>query len=221
DTLPAMELHGDQDHQYAITAEVVDESRRTIVGTGNVLVSRKPFKVFTWVDRGHYRTGDTVAAQFRAQTLDQKPVQGQGELTLFKISYNAKNEPVEKAVQTWKLNTDEQGQARQQLKAAAPGQYRLSYKLTDTKQHTIEGGYLFVVRGQGFDGHEYRFNDLELITDKREYTPGETVNLLINTNRNDGVVLLFPRPSNGVYQAPRVLRLKGKSIMEQVAVLQK
>ena len=36
DTLPAKELHGDQDHQYAITAEVVDESRRTIVGTGKV-----------------------------------------------------------------------------------------------------------------------------------------------------------------------------------------
>src|SRR5262249_2979311 len=55
DTLPAKELHGDLDHQYSITAEVVDESRRTIVGTGNVLVARKPFKVFAWVDRGHYR----------------------------------------------------------------------------------------------------------------------------------------------------------------------
>ena len=74
DTRPAKELHGDQDHQYSITAEVVDESRRTIVGTGNVLVSRQPFKVFAWVDRGHYRAGDTVKASFHAQTLDQKPV---------------------------------------------------------------------------------------------------------------------------------------------------
>ena len=31
-------------------------------------------------------------------------------------------------------------------KAAEPGQYRLSYKLTDAKQHTIEGGYVFIVR---------------------------------------------------------------------------
>ena len=62
--LPAKELHGDQDHQYSITAEVVDESRRTIVGTGNVLVARKPFKVFAWVDRGHYRAGDTIKASF-------------------------------------------------------------------------------------------------------------------------------------------------------------
>src|SRR5438132_3436808 len=95
DTAPAKALHGNEDHQYAITAEVVDESRRTIVGTGNVLVARKPFQVFAWLDRGHYRTGDTVKASFRAQTLDQKPVEGKGELTLYQITYNDKNEPVE------------------------------------------------------------------------------------------------------------------------------
>src|SRR5581483_12007301 len=53
DTLPAKELHGDQDHSYQITAEVTDESRRTIVGTGSVLVARDPFRVTVWVDRGY------------------------------------------------------------------------------------------------------------------------------------------------------------------------
>src|SRR5207302_4257279 len=125
------------------------------------------------------------------------------------------------AVQTCKLDTNDEGDARQQLKAAEPGQYRLSFKLTDSKKHTIEGGYLFVVRGQNFDGHEFRFNDLELVTDKREYAPGDKVKLLINTNRNDGVVLLFVRPTNGVYLAPKVLRLKGKSTVEEVAVVKK
>jgi uncharacterized protein YfaS (alpha-2-macroglobulin family) len=221
DTKPAKELHGNQDHQYSITAEVVDESRRTIVGAGNALVARKPFKVFAWVDRGHYRVGDTVQASFNAHTLDQKPVEGTGMLTLFRITYDRKNQPVEKAVRTWLLNTDAQGQARQQLKASRAGQYRLSFRLTDTKKHTIEGGYLFVVRGKGFDGSDYRFNDLELITDKREYAPGENVRLMINTNKEDGVVLLFIRPTNGVYLAPKVIRLQGKSTQELVAVVKK
>jgi uncharacterized protein YfaS (alpha-2-macroglobulin family) len=221
DTLPAKELHGNQDHQYSITAEVVDESRRTIVGTGAVLVARKPFKVFAWVDRGYYRTGDTVTAGFSAQTLDRKPVQGAGELTLFQITYDDKNQPVEEAVEVWKLDTDAEGQARQQMKAAAPGQYRLSYRVTDAKKHTIEGGYVFVVRGQGFDGHQFRFNDLELIADKREYVPGDKVQLLINTNRNNSVVLLFVRPANGVYLPPKIVRLQGKSVVEEVAVVQK
>ncbi len=49
DTAVAKELHGDTDHKYEITAEVTDNSRRTIVGKGSVLVARKPFKVYAWV----------------------------------------------------------------------------------------------------------------------------------------------------------------------------
>jgi uncharacterized protein YfaS (alpha-2-macroglobulin family) len=221
DTRPAKELHGDEDHEYSITAEVVDESRRTIVGTGKVLVSRKPFQVFSWTDRGHYRVGDTVKASFKAQTLDQKPVEGKGELTLYRVSYNAKNEPVEKAVQTWKVDTDIEGTAHQQIKASEAGQYRLAYKLTDAKKHTIEGAYVFVIRGEGFDGRDFRFNNIELTTDQREYAPGDKVRLLINTNQADSTVLLFVRPTNSVYLAPKVLRLKGKSIEDEVAVVQK
>jgi uncharacterized protein YfaS (alpha-2-macroglobulin family) len=221
DTMPAKELHPNQDHKYSITAEVVDESRRTIVGTGDVLVARKPFKVFAWVDRGHYRVGDTVKASFNAHTLDNKPVEGKGILTLFKISYNENNEPVEKAVAKWQLDTGVEGTSQQQMKASAAGQYRLSYKLTDAKKHTIEGGYVFVVHGEGFDGHQFRFNEIELITDKREYAPGEKVKLLINTNQNNGTVVLFVRPTNGIYLPPKVLRLHGKSHQEEIAVEKK
>jgi uncharacterized protein YfaS (alpha-2-macroglobulin family) len=221
DTLPAKELHGDEDHKYSITAEVVDESRRTIVGTGDVLVARQPFRVFAWLDRGYFKSGDTVTAHFKAQTLDKKPVEGKGELTLLRVSYNEKHEPVEKAVETWKLDTTAEGTARQQFTAAQPGQYRLSYRVTGAKDQTIEGGYLFVVRGEGFTGEQYRFNDIELVTDKKEYRPGEKVKLMINTDRDDATVLVFVRPTNNVYLAPRVLHLKGKSTVEEVGVVQK
>ncbi len=221
DTAAAKELHGDQDHKYSITAEVVDESRRTIVGTGDVLVARKPFKVYSWVNRGHYRVGDTVEASFSAQTLDQKPVAGKGELKLNSITYDDKNQPWEKTVETWKLDPDAEGKAVQKIKAAKAGQYRLIYTVTDAKGHSIQGGYIFVVRGEGFDGKDFRFNDIELVTDRREYSPGEKVKLLVNTNRADSAVLLFVRPTNGVYLAPKLLTLKGKSIEEEVAVVQR
>ena len=242
DTALAKAVHGDTDHSYSITAEVVDQSRRTIVGTGNVLVAREPFRVFAWVNRGHYRAGDDILAEFRAQTVDQKPVAGTGELTLFAITYNEKGEPVEKAVQTWKLDTNEEGYARQQMKAAKAGQYRLSYKLSarSDRIHAVngekdsskpgpdksghyerEGGYLFVVRGDGFDGKEFRFSDIELVTEKREYAPGEKVRLMINTNKAGGAVLLFIRPTNGVYLPPKLIRLDGKSHLEEIDVVQR
>ena len=219
DTTAAKELHGDTDHKYAITAEVVDESRRTIVGTGDVIASRKPFSVFSWVDRGYYRSGDTIKASFQALTPDKKPVKGTGKLALMAISYKDA-QPVETEAESWNLDTDEQGRAELQIKAAKSGQYRLVYKLTDAKKNTIEGGYVFVVRGEAFTGTEYRFNDIELTTDKREYSDGDKLKLLINTNQQDGTVLLFARPA-GVYQAPKMLRIKGKSTVEELDVSRK
>jgi uncharacterized protein YfaS (alpha-2-macroglobulin family) len=221
DTLAAKELHGNQDHSYAVTAEVVDQSRRTIVGNGTVLVSRKPFKVYTWLDRGHYRTGDVVGANFMAQTLDRKPVEGNGVLTLFRITYDDKNEPVEKVVNKWQLSTNVEGSARQQLKPNEPGQYRLAFKLTDKKNNAIEGATVFLVRGDGYSAKDARFNDLELITEKREYQPGEQVKLLINTNRDGGTVLFFPRPTNNVYLPPKVIRMAGKSVEETIDIIQR
>ncbi len=220
DTGIAKELHGDTDHRYEITVEVTDESRRTIIGTGAVMVARKPFKVYAWVDRGHYRVGDTVHASFSAQTLDNKPVQGKGELRLLAVSYKD-NQPVETEVQKWELNTDAQGVASLQIKAHKAGQYRLSYKVTDVKNHTIEGGYVFCIIGDGFDGADYRFNDIELVTDKKEYKNGDKVKLMVNTNRLDGTVLLFVRPANGICLAPKVLRIKGKSAVEEITVTKK
>jgi len=228
DTAPAKELHGDTDHRYEITAEVTDESRRTIVGQGAVLVARQPFKVYVWVDRGHYRVGDVIQAEFSAQTLDNKPVKGNGELNLFKVSYK-NNEPVEKSVQNGTLDTDVEGKSHVQIKASEPGQYRLSYKVTDEKNRAIEGGYVFCVmgepfdsaQGRGSDNKKFRFNEIELIPDKKEYAPGDKVRLMINTDHAGAIVVLFIRPANGIYLEPKIIHLIGKSSIEEIEVEKK
>jgi hypothetical protein len=113
DTALAKLAHPDHDHRYEITAEVTDQSRRTIVGNGTVLVARKPFSVYTWLDRGHYRTGDTIEAGIRAQTLDHKPVAGRGTLKLLAIRYDANRKPIETPVESWDLALNAEGQATQ------------------------------------------------------------------------------------------------------------
>jgi uncharacterized protein YfaS (alpha-2-macroglobulin family) len=219
DTGVAKALYPDRDHQYAITAEVVDQSRRTIVGSGNVLVARKPFTVTAWVDRGYYRVGDTIHAHFAARTLDGKPVQGKGKLTLYRVTYQ-EGKPVEKQGFALDLSTNEEGFAQQQIRAAGPGQFRLSYQLTDAKGHTIEGGYVFTILGQATGRDDFRYNAIELIPDQREYKPGQSVRLLINRDRADGTVMLFVRPS-GVYLPPKPIRLEGKSTVAEIAVVKR
>jgi uncharacterized protein YfaS (alpha-2-macroglobulin family) len=223
DTALAKAMFADRDHRYDITAEVTDQSRRTIVGQGSVQVARKPFTVTAWTDRGYYRVGDQIRASFAARTLAGTPVAGKGTLKLLQVRYQADPAsgeliPDEREVGQWTIATNDDGRLEHAMKAVQAGQYRLSYALTDSAKHTIEGGYLFTVIGDGFSGKDVRFTDLELIPDKRSYAPGEAVNLLVNTEQADASVLLFVRPSNGIYPQPKLLRLAGKSTLEAIAV---
>lgn len=220
DTALAKEIHGDSDHEYQITAEVVDASRRTIVGSGSVIVTRRPFAVYIWPSRGYSRVGDAIELEMMARTADGKGVAGSGKLSLFKITYAADGTPTETPMQSWDVDTDESGSARQTIKATEPGQFRVAYSVTSAEGDSVEGGYVINVIGDGFDSANFRYNDLEILTDKAEYAPGDKVKLLINTNRADSFVLLWLRPAS-IYKArPVVLRLNGKSTTYEFEVNQ-
>ena len=220
DTAIAKQFHPDQDHSYQIQAEVVDQSRRTIVGNGRVLVAREPFKVYVWAHRGHYRVGDTIQIGVAARTLDGKPVAGSGSMRLLKIRYED-GKPIESETGSWDLSIGETGRAELQIKASEAGQYRLSYELTDESGHEIEGGQIITIAGEGFDGSEFQYNDLEIVPDRGEYRPGEKVKLRLNTNRTGAAVLLFLRPSNSTYLKPQLVELDGKSTVVEVDVTEK
>jgi len=194
DSALAKELHPDHDHRYEISAEVTDESRRTIYGQGQVIVARKPYRVFTWLDRGHYKSADNINASFSARTPDGKGVKGEGKVKLYRVSYNKNSEPDERLEQDWDLNTDEEGRAKLKIKAGKKGQYRLSYTLKDNSGNSIEGAYLFTVLGDKDKAKDFHFNDIELIADRREYSPGDKARFRINTAKKDSTVLLFLRP---------------------------
>lgn len=217
DTALAKAVFGNMDHQYTITAEVTDESRRTIVGAGSVIASREPFKVYTWTTRGFYRAGDTVHASFNVRRPDGRPVSGRAKVRLLKLSYRS-GAPVETAVQEWPVEIGETGDAELQLLAAQAGQYRLSVLVHSAAGQSVEGACLVTVRGEGFLSADYRFNALELIPDKAVYTPGEKVRLLLQADRADTTLLLFTRPVNGVYDEPEVIRLTGKSTLRELPV---
>lgn len=221
DTALAKALHGDQDHVYTITAEVVDASRRTIVGTGTVNVARQPFRVYCWTDRGYARVGDSFTAHFAARTPDGQGVAGKAEIKLYSVKWN-NNECEETEVQAWKdLEVGSSGEIQQIMNASQPGQFRIACTVDDGKGNRFEGGQVMTVTGDGFDGKDFRYNDLEITLDRESYNPGESVRLLVNTNRPDSTVLLWLRPADGAYAGrPVILKMNGKSTVFEIPVVQ-
>jgi alpha-2-macroglobulin len=218
DTAGAKAQHGDLDHLYSISAEITDESRRTIDGSGSVIAAREPFKVFLAMDRGYYEVGAAMEATLHALTPDGKGIAGQGKLRLFAVTYGKDGAPAEREVFSADVRTDVDGHAVQKLSASEAGQYRIACTLADAQGRSAEGAQLLVVRGAGFDGRQFRFGALELITERKEYAVGEEVKLLINTERAGSHVVLFERAANNTASRPRFLHLEGKSTVVTLPV---
>jgi uncharacterized protein YfaS (alpha-2-macroglobulin family) len=207
DSALAKELHGDEDHRYEIEVEVTDSSRRTIFGKGSVLAARKAFEAYVWLDRGWYQTGDAAQISVSAKTLDGRAVEAKGKVTVFKLTYAQDGSPKEESVHEADVALKDEP-VMTTIKWSKPGQYRVEVKLTDAAGHESEASSFVVVRGEGFDGKDYRFDDLELVTQKEEYQPGDEVEVLINTNRPGSTIALFVRGTNG---DPLWLKPEGKS----------
>ncbi|MFK7850827.1 MAG: alpha-2-macroglobulin [Akkermansiaceae bacterium] len=207
-------VHGDQDHRYSITAEVVDASRRTIVGNGSVLAAREPYSVTVWLDRGYARSGDKVTGHFGARTLDGKKVEGKAVATLFSTSVDEDGEIVEKKITSWKPDGD-----HWVFEASEPGQYRVSVAFTDKKGRKQEGATVFSVIGaeDETDG-DFRYNAIELIPDKKEYRKGDTVKMLLNVNKPKSRVWLFIRSAQGEKGELKIIRMKKKSRVVKIPV---
>ncbi len=227
DTAAAKALFGNQDHSYEISVEVTDQSRRTITGGGKVVAARDPFNVNVWTDRGFFAAGQEIVANVRSLLPAGGGIKTKGQATLFRVRYDLeKGEPRETAVLSERLETDADGLATVRMKAEAAGQYRLSVRLEDAQANSIEGGTLITVRGKAGEG-DYRFSALELIPEKRDYQPGETLRLAVNSENREARVVFLPRAERNGRAGlradanpvrPQLLRLSGGTTVVEIPV---
>ena len=220
DTKSALEHHPDQDHLYSIEAEVRDASRRTITGSGAVKVTRHEFYVFTSTDRGYYVPGQQVFATVRALTPDNSPVKAKGTVSISRVVYTGENNAkiTETPFKSFPAETDEDGLLEVPLATERSGQFKIAFETTDSWGNTVVGATVFWVAGAKFDGKLYRFSDLELITDKRTYKPGEVAHLMVNANRAGQYVLFSDDVENGALLSYRFLHLPNKSLVIDVPI---
>ncbi len=217
DTASALESHGDLDHRYVVEADVRDASRRVISGEGAVVVTRSAFYARVQANRGYCRPGEETQVSVRCTTPSGKPVSAEGLITVSHVVFGGPdNAHIDRTeLQRWTESTEANGSLSFSIRPERSGLLEVRFAAPDSWGETVEGiGYIWVV-GRDFNGRLYRFNDLELITDKRTYRPGETCHLMINTRRPDSYVLFADKVDNGTLIDYSLLHLEdGHTIVD-------
>jgi alpha-2-macroglobulin len=218
DTAAAKAIHGDMDASYTIEARVVDASRREERATGSVIAARKPFEVVVWTNRGYTRAGEEVEASISAATLAGKPVIGaMGTLKLYQLSLGEDGRVEEKEIQSWLVETNEEGKVQQKFAAPDSGQYRLAASLAFKDGEAVEGATILNVHGPGrADAADWKFGPLELVSDKPTHAPGDTLKLRVNSDHTDAHVWLFLHVAGSSGRESRRIQLDGKSLEVEV-----
>lgn len=218
DTARAKAEQSDRDHRYTVEAEVRDESRRTIEGQGSVLATRQEFYAFVETDGGWYQPKNEAFVEVRTLAPDNQPVTAAGEVVVKRISYKDGGAPEETVVKRWDAETDPRGRLSFRYPIPAEGQYRITFVTRDSTKAEVQGNAVFWVNGPKFDGRIYRFNDLEIIADKRNYKVGDTAHLLVNVAENDSRILFADHVSQGVLLNWSFINLPSRSTVIDVPI---
>jgi uncharacterized protein YfaS (alpha-2-macroglobulin family) len=71
-----------QDFEYRVEARVTDSSRREVISTNSVRVTRQRYYVYPWTDHNLYRPQDKVAVKIKALDANDQPVAAEGRVKL-------------------------------------------------------------------------------------------------------------------------------------------
>jgi len=220
DTAAAKRDHPDRDHRYVVQAEVRDASRRVITGEGAVKVTRQAYYAFVQPDGGYYTPGQEMVIRVRCLTPDNQPIKTEGLVTVSSVVFggpdNARIEETE--LKRWTASTDERGMLDFRLRHEKSGQLKIKFEAPDAWGGVVEGFGLVWVCGRDFDGKLYRFNNLELITDKRSYQPGEVAHVMINTQHRNSYVLYSDDVDSNHLLTWKLLHLPNKSTVVDIPI---
>ncbi|NRA97021.1 MAG: hypothetical protein HRU14_12520, partial [Planctomycetes bacterium] len=203
----------DQDSRFIVQADVTDASRRTISGAGRIPVTRTSFIVQMASQRGFWAQGETATFEVQAQTPSGHPLATVGKARVYRVTQELRDgQPHDILTQILEedASTNDRGIGFVKWVADEAGRFVVSYQARDAWGELARGDIPVWVHGAGFTADGFQMKNLEIITDKRVYEPGETALVMVNSNHRDSAVLLCLEAEDRTLHR-QVLRLDGKT----------
>lgn len=177
-TVPTEVSEHTADFRYRIEARVTDEGNREIIGTGWLQATFASFYLEAEPDQYVYAPGSHASIKITAQDYDANPVRTAVKAQLQEWHSGEKKEVTRSAVD---VTTDAQGHATADFTIPSGGTWRVVVTApTPEKRQVADSSYLWVSGGDAALYGEKQ-DTLQIVPDKKTYSPGDTARILVIT----------------------------------------
>ena len=214
------EAYENEDSLFVVQADVTDSSRRTISGSNRIPVTRTSFVTQLSSQRGFWAQGETGTYEIQTQTPSGAPVATRGKARVYRVTQEMRGgKPHDILTQILEedASTNDLGIGFVRWTADDAGRFVISYQAKDAWGEFVRGDIPVWVSGPSFTASGFQMKNLEIITDKRVYEPGETALLMVNSNYQDSAVLICMVAGDRTLNS-RVVRLKGKTTVMRLPI---
>jgi len=172
----------DNDQEFFLEAWVTDASRRGASGSSSVIVTRGEFALNVTPDLYVVQPGSKVRISIEAKDYDKNPIQNKELTAVIGREYWIENRHRFDRWEEKRLTTDRSGRASFEFIPKRAGNIRVTVVSKDARGNNIMGSTYVWCYSEALEDTSAQFPDLQLVTDKKSYRPGETAKLLINAN---------------------------------------
>lgn len=213
---PDQEDGWDMDQQFSIEAYVTDASRRSADGSGSVVVTRGQFAIEVTPEYYVARPGTPVSVAIEAKDYDKRPVRNREITVVAGREYWTGNESKYDQWVERKVRTDSAGRATMTFTPKRSGSVRVTARSRDNRGNRIVSSSWVWCYSDAWEETGARMPELQIITDKKTYQPGDTAKVLINTSKPGATALV-------TVEGPRIydkltVKLAGKSTAVDIPV---
>lgn len=190
------------DLNYSVQARVVDQSRREIVSSSDIKVTKNAFFAYLKPKQNLYRPGDKAQVTIKTMTANDEPVSVEGKVAVVINRWRERPVLLEKdsanrepsgydgrELFTKFVKTNERGEATFEFEPNEDGYYAVEFTGFDTGREVKGQTNVFVCTKASQD-IGYRYGGLQIITENDTYQPGETLRAMIVSDKPDTWVLL-------------------------------
>lgn len=209
----------DNDQLFSVEVTVQDPSEREVTAEGSVVATRGEFAIELKPSSYVISPSGSVTVDIHAKDCRKRPVRNQkiNIITGRTIWSNDYRDSHFEQISSRSVTTDSKGRAEVTFTPKKPGDIEIIASSRDGRDNLITTKeWVWSYSGETGEDYGYRYSDLEIITDKKTYQPGDTAKVLINSG-STGATALVTVEGERVYQHLTVA-LKAKSTMVEIPI---